>query len=474
MLLLPAIVACEQLPESSGETYDTRIDFAGSSSDPDSHDLHLCVSDYGVVYVAWLDDREIPGVDDLWLNRSLAGGAPGTWWTTPTRVNDRDAGGEHPIQDPDMHCTGEAVSLVWNDRRDGILVNGQIYFDRSLDAGATFLDEDMRLDDDPEGLAMSVRPRIGGAVENLVVAWSDARNGAYDIYAAASENQGASFSTERRLDVTDDPGASWSGEIDLTVDPASGRVFVVWEDTRDAEAGLFIARSPDAGATWEDDVRIAGEEDVTGATAFSPDVCALEQDVLVTWHARPPGEGRHLLATTSSNGGTTFRSSALRLDDPDNAGDSLYPRCAAARDRVLVAWQDDRDGGFDVYHRTLTGGAMGPEIRLDVGSPPGLANAADVSIATADTSAFIGWHDDRDALAQGDGSGQYDDLYGTLALGGAPFPDDDDISIDTHLLGLSAKSDLSVALTTDAWFAVWIDDRFGTDDVWFRTVELAP
>ena len=43
-----------------------------------------------------------------------------------------------------------------------------------------------------------------------------------------------------------------------------------------------------AGVSWEEDLRIAGEADVTGATAFSPPVCALEQEVVVAWYARPP------------------------------------------------------------------------------------------------------------------------------------------------------------------------------------------
>lgn len=472
MLLLAVVVGCEPAPESSGESYDMRIDFASSGSDPASHDVRLCVTDADVVFAAWLDDRDVSGVDDLWLNRSLEGGAPGTWWSAPVKVNDRADGGSLSVRDPDIYCSGDAVSLVWYDQRDGTLENGQIYFDRTTDAGETFLEEDLRLDNDPEGLAMSVRPRITGAADNLVVVWSDARNGAYDIYASASENLGSSFSTERRLDSTDEPGAGWSGEIDVALDPTSGRVFVVWEDTRNGEAALYIARSTDAGLTWEDDERIDGEADASPTAAFSPAVCAWEQDVVVSWHARPPGEGRRILAMTSSDGGTTYGASALRLDDPEIDGDSLYPRCAAARDRMVVAWQDDRNGGFDVFQRTLTGGAMGEETRLDVGSGPGLANSTDIAMAASGTSVFVGWQDDRDALAEGDGSGRYEDLYGALSLDGVPFPLDEDIEIDTHFLGMSGKNALSVAMTGDAWFAAWIDDRFGTNDVWFRTVTL--
>jgi hypothetical protein len=473
MLLLPAMFGCEPAPEPGSESYDMRIDFASSASDPESHDVHLCVTEQGVAFAVWLDDRDLPGVDDLWLNRSLQGGAPGTWWSAPVKVNDRADGGELSVRDPEIHCSEESVFVVWYDQRDGTLENGQIYFDRSVDAGETFLAQDMRLDDDPDGLAMSVRPQIAGAADNLVVVWSDARNGAYDIYAASSENRGASFLTERRLDSTDEPGAGWSGEIDLAMDPTSGRVFVVWEDTRDGDAGLYLARSTDAGVSWESDDRVPGEAEALAA-AFSPEVCAWEQDVVVTWHARPPGEGRRILATTSSDGGTTFRTDALRLDDPESHGDSLYPRCAAARDRTVVAWQDDRNGGFDIFQRRLTGGAMGPETRVDTGSGPGLANSVDIAMAAKDTSVFVGWHDDRDALAEGDGSGRYVDLYGSLSAHGAEFPADEDLEIDTHFLGMSGKDGLSVAMTSDAWFAAWIDDRFGTNDVWFRTVPIEP
>jgi hypothetical protein len=475
MLLLVTGFACESTQSSEGPTRDQRIDFASATSDPASHDVQICAGADGVVFVAWLDDRDYPGADDLWLNRSLSGGAIGSWWTSPHRINDRDDGVPLSVANADMHCDGRSVSFAWEDRRDGALARTQIYFDGSVDAGETFLTADARLDDDPEGLAMSVQPRIVGAGERLLVAWSDGRNGAYDAYASTSEDDGVTWSTERRLDATDPAGEAWSGGLDLAVNPRTGSVFAVWEDSRAGLSSLYMSRSSDAGISWEDDRVVIGAEGGGGTTAFAPNVCALGQETVITWHARPEEGGRQVLASTSTDDGITFSPEPLRLDDPaSGAAESLYPSCVAAEGRMLLTWQDDRDGGFDAYARTIAGGVMGPEMRLDVGSPPGLANATGISTAAFDAAVFVGWQDDRDALENNDGSGRFEDLYGAMAFGETPFPTDVDLEIDTHVLGMSKKTGLDVDLTGNQWWAAWIDDRYGSDDVWFRTSPFSP
>jgi hypothetical protein len=470
---LGAVLGCTPGPDESSESsYDQRIDFADGEVDPTSHDVRLCVGAQGQVYVAWLDDRLLPGTDDLWLNWSAEGGVSASWHE-PVRINDRVEGDTASIESPALYCDGFTVALVWEDRGQGEFARARIAFDRSIDGGETWLDADESLDDDPESVAMSIQPRIVGAGSHLLVAWVDGRNGAYDIYATKSENAGLDWTIEHRLDVSDPAGASWSGAVDLALDPGNGRAFAVWEDTRAGHAALYVARSQDAGVTWEPDTPVQGAEADDAAAAFAPHVCTREGDVVVAWHDRPDGGGRRVWASTSVDTGTTFSAEPHRLDDPDTANaDSLYPRCAATDDHLIVVWQDDRDGGFDAYARRITDGVPGAEERLDVGSPPGRANAAGLAIAADGSTTFVGWHDDRDAIDSGDGSGRYQDLYGVITAGNTAFPTDTDMAIDTHLLGLSGKSGLQVALTEERWWSAWIDDRYGTDDVWFRSVSL--
>ena len=110
----------------------------------------------------------------------------------------------------DLACNEFGAFVVWEDIRDGELENHQIYFNRSLDGGETFLAEDLRIEaSDPDGDTMSLEPSIAAAGERLSIAWYDNLNGAYDILHARSSDAGATFSDAVRLD-SDLPGDAYS------------------------------------------------------------------------------------------------------------------------------------------------------------------------------------------------------------------------------------------------------------------------
>src|SRR5262249_9166614 len=141
--------------------------------------------------------------------------------TLPATVDSSNAG---------VAAVGSSVFVTWADTRNSPVNTYDIYFNRSLDGGATWLTQDVRLDTDAPGSSNSNNPRIAASGSSVYVVWRDTRNGAGDIYFNRSLDGGVTWSTQDvRLD-TDAPGAAESQDVQIA---ASGsRVFAVWWDQR--------------------------------------------------------------------------------------------------------------------------------------------------------------------------------------------------------------------------------------------------
>lgn len=156
---------------------------------------------------------------------------------------------EEPLAD--VSPDGRTLYLAWADTRNGDL---DVFFMRSTDRGLTW-SSPVRVNDDEKGNRrsqkwpkMSVSP--GGRVE---LAWYDYRNDnkptpeddlefflgdRNDVYAASSDDDGRTFSDNRR--VTDRSidrrlgtyNAGYSVEVPPGVGVAEDRAFFAWSDTR--------------------------------------------------------------------------------------------------------------------------------------------------------------------------------------------------------------------------------------------------
>jgi hypothetical protein len=150
---------------------------------------------------------------------------------------------------------GDTVHVAWDDGRGG---SNQVWYKRSVDAGATWTD-DTRLTNAP---ARPGGPSIAAAGATVCVVWSDIRNGHdADIYFKCSTNG----------------GVTWGGDVRLTSDTAyqeyasvsasGSSVHVVWTDTRLVKYQVYYRHSTDRGVTWSNEVILpsgtAGAENAT-------------------------------------------------------------------------------------------------------------------------------------------------------------------------------------------------------------------
>jgi hypothetical protein len=197
----------------------------------------------------------------IMFSKSLDGGIT---WSQAKRIN--KVSGD--VWDSDETVEG-AVPAVGQ--------NGEIYvvwagpeglvFDRSLDQGETWLDEDIFVDEFPggwdynipgisrcNGLPITVCDLSGGPHHGTIyINWSDQRNGTddTDVWLVKSTNGGDTWSEPIR--VNDDPPGNQQFFTWMSIDQVTGYLWFVWYDRRnysDNNTDVYMAVSTDSGETF--------------------------------------------------------------------------------------------------------------------------------------------------------------------------------------------------------------------------------
>ncbi|MEM7201155.1 MAG: sialidase family protein [Planctomycetota bacterium] len=338
------------------------------------------------VYVTWLDERN--GQADIYFNRSLDGGI--TWLAADVRL-DTDAPGSAFSADPQIAVVGSNVYVVWADNRSGV---NDVYCNRSLDGGTTWLRADVRLDTGP-ATTDSELPQLAADGNGVWVAWWDTRNGNGDVFCNYSRDRGTTWlAQDVRLD-TNAPGATPSAEVQIAA--SDDAVYVTWRELRGSEADVYLNRSLDGGATWlPADVRL--DTDPAGSAAsFAPQIVATGPHVYVVWQDFRNGLS-NIYLNRSPDAGTTWLAADVRIDtSPPGSSLSIDPRIAVAGHNVYVTWEDFRDRGIDIFvSRSLDDGRtwLGADVRLDT-DPRGAATSLGPNIAAAGDAAYVIWEEYR-------------------------------------------------------------------------------
>jgi hypothetical protein len=425
---------------------DTDVAGAASSIVPD------VACDGNTVAVVWQDQRG--GLPEVFYRTSLDGGV--SWMVADARLP-RLPAALVASTNPRVAVAGLTVFAVWQDNRNGA---SDVFFNRSLDGGSTWLVPDVRLDTDVAGAAVSDAPRLAIAGTNVYVVWQDGRNGARDVYLNRSADAGTTWlAADVRLDTN---AAGVAGSLEPRVAASGTYVYVTWFDQRNGLPDVYANASADGGATWlAADVRL--DTDVIGAAiSLRPSVACNGASAYVVWEDRRNGLGDVRCARTT-NGGVTWSAADVRLDtDVAGAAASTVPVVHCSGSAVRVAWVDERDGLADVrFNRSADGGAtwLAADVRVD-GGVAGAAASTGVAIAGNSTDVFVVWSDDRDGATDAYLAGSID--------GGATWTTD--VRLDTgDLPGAFGSASPALAVAGRRVYAVWSDARAGGDDVRFNT-----
>jgi len=285
--------------EDAGATFGepVRVDADGAGESYSA--MPTIAAENGQVFVAWEDSRH--GSNDVVVACSENGGRS---FGKETRLDTADSPGlTHSFQ-PIVKADGGHAHVVWNDEVNGV---GNDVFIASGSCNAW--GPATRVDDSNAGFFESRLPTLEVSGATAHVAWTDNRNGAYDVFYRRVE-AGIPVGEEVRLDVGTDDGASHSIEPALAFNPIGEQVVVAWNDGR---------------ADFED----FGYDDIfyNHASASGP-----------------------------------FAASDLRIDTVDAGVSFKTDLQIAITGRVLfAAWSDGRNGTADVYfHRVEIGDGWVP------------------------------------------------------------------------------------------------------------------
>ncbi len=358
-----------------GVTWQTPIDVAVATTGAQQVEPWVTLSPTGA-YVAF--DEFAGAVRQIRVARSTA--SPFTGFAASVRVDHLPSSADsfYPrVVVANPQAASDDLVVVWQSiTGSGTNVQTDVYLQRSLDGGATWLPSDLRVNS-VAGVAEAPSLSTDG-LGHAYIAWRDQRNSASEVFFDAYDVAAGTLAGNK-------PISAGNPSQDIQVVGASGnaRVYVAWTDLRGSKSNIRVNSSANGGATFGADGTIVNP-DSTFADASSPDLIATGARAFVGWEDTRSGKS-DIRVNASADGGGTWASSTARADLGSNAGSSssFEPKLAfGASSRLYVAWQDRRNGRGDIYvnHSFDLGVSFQPDdLRLDVGGPgaPSPLGAAD-------------------------------------------------------------------------------------------------
>ena len=185
------------------------------------------------------------------------------------------------------------IYVAWEDGRNGETGNRDIFFSRSTDGGTTW-SADARINRDPYGFSVNQHsPAMvyDSVLDTIYVAWHDDRGGDYDIWFARSTDGGNTWTEPASNPISDDASASVQTNPSLAVDE-SGTLYVVWQDRRHGNDDIYFAASADSGDTWSENILVTDHPATTLQSQRSPAITVAGGRIYVAWEdARNAGAG---------------------------------------------------------------------------------------------------------------------------------------------------------------------------------------
>lgn len=272
---------------------------------------------------------------------------------------------------PALATTGpETIYLAWSDYRAGAA--GEIYLTRSTDGGTTFdtprpiISTGSVMGAMRRGVAMVADNR-----GRLHLAWINSANSRLDLVYSRSTDGGTTFSTPRSIAGTSGITADVAVDFPSIAADSNDGVYVVWIDNRDAMTGgssytqLYSTRSLDGGANWEMPLQ-ASRYDVPGGSCecCNTALATTPEGTVAAVYRSNIDNRRDVFLARSRDRGASFENAL-----PVASEEWIIPACpmtgpAIALDRNGVAhvvWRDGRTsvkGKPPIFYTTV-----GPESR---------------------------------------------------------------------------------------------------------------
>jgi len=304
----------------------------------------------GEMMMIWYGIEE--SANGLFFSRTREGGT--AWLPAPIRIDNhppRPTPEQRPASRPPAwpHLARDKDGRLYVAWEEGDGDSNRIYFNRSLDQGMTWLMPAIRVDTSPKEGYISRTPRVTtDALGGVYTAWEDLRNDRIEIYFNRSLDQGMTWLEQdvRLSPVRPDKEPAYFPQLSSD---RRGRVYVLWRASWDAPESLYFLSSVDRGTTWLLRPRRV-DNHAQGVSSVGPRL-AHDDDghVYVVW-GEEGLEKKAILFNRSSDSGDTWLSQPIRLDTGGGKLGVRRPRMTIdAEGVVYVVWSSDRNGKFDLF-----------------------------------------------------------------------------------------------------------------------------
>lgn len=311
--------------------------------------------DSGRIFVVWSDARS--GHAALQMNRSLDGGT--SWLAEDVQLSNP----EGIVRLPQIVSQANAVYCCWQDTRSGNL--GDVFFNRSVDGGVSWLPADIRIGAAGNGNAFW-NPQISAQGGSVYVVWDDI----FDVYNTFSVEFGGAWSAQRRISGPSD--SSFSMNPRLASDGST--VYVTWQDSRNSPFifllhDIYFNRSQDFGANWIGAVRI-DTDPIAGGHSQNPQILANGSDLAVAWEEQRSGAPQAIQLTVSRDGGTTWLADDVQMNTPPPGETFAWgPRLGASSTAIYATWPDKRSQHDDIYFNNYDLSVDSPSVFTPIPGP---------------------------------------------------------------------------------------------------------
>ena len=159
----------------------------------------------------------------------------------------------------------------------------------------------------------------------------------------------------------------------MNVDQATGAIYVAWPDVRNGNFDIYFSASTDGGETWSANTRI--NDDTGTAIQYMVDLAIDSRGTVhAAWEDKRNGNW-NIYYSNSTDGGMTWATN-VRVSSEDTPGSYNRPGDyfaveAGPDDSVSIVWTDGRGADFDIYYATnSTDVPFSPNVRITDGSSP--------------------------------------------------------------------------------------------------------
>jgi len=349
----------------------------------------VAVDGSGNAVVVWIDERN--GTWDVYAQR--LDGSGNRLWGGDGRVNFGSGMADHCIPPAVAVDGGGNAIVVWEDKRDD---RWDIYAQKLDGGGSRLWAADVRVKSNI-GTAGDWSPPsvVVGRNGNAAVAWKDSRNGKWDIYAQELDGSGNPL-WAADVRINSDNGTADQQYPDVAVD-GSRNAFVVWGDLRNGDRDIYLQKLDGSGnRLWAADVRVNSDSSTKGQ--YRPAVAVdADGNAAVVWEDYRSGNGDIYVQRFDGNGNRLWVAD-VRVNSDGGIADQQNPTVAVdGNGNVVIVWQDQRDGGGDIYVQKLdAGGHLLWVAEVRVNSDSGTAWQDHPAVALdGNANAIVLWMDDR-------------------------------------------------------------------------------